>query len=112
MSALQNLNYTLSGKITNLKGEPLIGLTVRAYDKDPVSPDYVLGRAVTDEKGLYEIQFTTKDFQVGGVERSGPDVYIKVFSDEDLLGVSKVKNNSPAKITIDFKVDNSKITPD
>ena len=111
MATHQNLNYTLSGKITSLKGEPVKDLTVRAYDKDPVSPDGLLGSAVTDEAGLYIIQFTTNDFQVGGPEPSGPDVYIKVFSGEDFLGVSKVKNNSPEKITIDLKVDNSKIKP-
>ena len=112
MPALQNLNYFLSGEITNLKGEPLNGLTVRAYDKDPVSPDDALGSTVTDEAGLYSIQFTTKDFQIGGFERSGPDVYINVFSGEDLLGISKIQNNSPTKITIDLKVDDSNIRKD
>jgi hypothetical protein len=112
MPALQNLNYFLSGKITSLKGEPLNGLTVRAYDKDPVSPDDALGSALTDEAGLYSIQFTTKNFQTGGFERSGPDVYISVFSGEDLLGISKIQKNSLAKITIDLKVDNNNIKKD
>ena len=39
-------NYTLSGQITNMKGEPLEGLIVRAYDQHPKSPGNVIGLAI------------------------------------------------------------------
>jgi hypothetical protein len=112
MPAPQSLNYFLSGEITSLEGEPLNSLTVRAYNKDPVSPDDLLARTVTDENGMYKMQFTTKDFQVAGFERSGPDVYINVFCDEDLLGISKIQKNSAVNIRIDLKVDYSSIRKD
>src|SRR5438132_691865 len=95
----KNTTYTLTGKITNLKGDPLNALTVHAYDKDPVSPDDELASAITDEKGLYTIHFTRKDFQIGGAESSGPDVYIKVYSGETFIAKSNVRNNSPKKTT-------------
>ena len=41
--------YSLSGRITDLQGQPLQGLAVNAYDQDPKSPDDFLGEAVTNE---------------------------------------------------------------
>lgn len=34
-----NSTYTLTGRITNMQKEALPGLIVRAYDKDPHTPD-------------------------------------------------------------------------
>jgi hypothetical protein len=100
------VDYALSGRITNPQGEPLESLTVRAYDQDPNTPENLLGKeAVTDAEGRYKITFTEKDFKVGGVESSGPDVFIRVYDGDELLGESLVKCNSKERITIDLQVD-------
>lgn len=49
--------YTISGRITDHSGAPLAGLTVRATDLDPHTPENVLGKpAQTDAEGRYTIR--------------------------------------------------------
>jgi hypothetical protein len=62
-------------------------MSVRTYDQDPKTPENPLGRDdVTDAEERYKISFTEKDFEVGGVERCGPDVFIRVYDGDELLG--------------------------
>jgi hypothetical protein len=69
MANESNSIYTLTGQITNMQKESVPGLIVRAYDKDPHTPDNLLGKeAVTESNGQYTIQFTEADFRIGGVE--------------------------------------------
>jgi hypothetical protein len=97
--------YTLSGRITDQQNQPIEGLIVHAFDQDPKTPENPLGQPVTtDAEGKYRISFTEKDFKIGGVESGGPDVFIRVYDAEELLGESPVKRNSKKTIKIDLKV--------
>ncbi|HUG67047.1 MAG TPA: neuraminidase-like domain-containing protein [Pirellulaceae bacterium] len=105
-TASRDSNYIVSGRITNQQDEPIAGLVVRAYDQDPKTPDNPLGEpAVTDADGRYRIDFTEQDFKIGGMESGGPDVFIRVFAGEELLGESPVTRNAGRSITIDLQVD-------
>src|SRR3712207_6803294 len=96
--------YTLSGRITNRQNEPLEGLDVRAFNQPPRPPENRLGKAVTDAEGVYKINFTEKDFKPGGAE-GGPDVFIRVFEGERLLGESPVSRNAKEETRIDLTVE-------
>lgn len=112
MATKPNSHYTVSGRITNRQGEPLEGLIVRAYDQAPKTPENPLGKdAVTNTEGRYKISFTGKDFEVGGVESGGPDVFIRVYDGDELLVESPVKLNSEKWITIDLRVNYVKADP-
>lgn len=106
MATKSRQNYVLDGRITNLEGNPVAGLTVRAFDQDPNTPDNPLGEvAVTDDLGCYAISFNEKDFKIGGMESGGPDVFICVYGEGDLLGKSPVHRNAKNKLTIDLQVN-------
>ena len=51
------------GKIQNPEGKPLSGITVNAYDRDFPFGKHSLGSTVSDEKGIFEIQFTESKFR-------------------------------------------------
>jgi len=99
--------YTVQGTVKNKEDQPLKGLLVRATDEDPNTPENLLGTPVyTDVKGHYKITYTNADFRLGGKERGGADIIIRVFSPEgELLGKTKRHNNSPQHATIDIEVD-------
>src|SRR5687767_5103060 len=99
-------NYIVTGLITNQRCEPQRGFTVRAFDRNPKTPDKILGESVTYATGRYKISFTEKDFKIGGGE-SGPNVLIRVFDGDRLLGESPVKRNAKRQITIDLQLDNA-----
>lgn len=104
--------YLLTGIITDLEGRPLSGLIVHAFDQDPTTPENPLGKpALTGDKGEYSISFSDKDFVIAGKESGGPDVFIKVFDEEKLLGVSPVKRNQESNITIDLKINYDPLGP-
>lgn len=106
MATQSRSKYIITGRIINRQNEPLEGLTVRAYDQDPKAPANPLGKdAITDAEGRYTISFTDKDFKVGGAESGGPDVFIRVYDGDALLGESPVKRNAKKRITINLQVD-------
>lgn len=77
--------YTLSGRITDLQGQPIEDLLVHAFDQDPKTPDNPLGQpTLTDAEGKYSISFTEKDFKIGSKESGGLDVFIRVYAGEEL----------------------------
>jgi ribosomal protein L7/L12 len=103
--------YALSGCITNRQGQPLKGLTVSAFGQNSNSADDALGEATTNARGRYTIRFAEAQFRPGGEESSGPDVYIRVFDGDALLGGSPVRRNSEKRIAIDFEVDDVAADP-
>lgn len=105
MSPNPNPPFTLTGLISDQNKKPLAGLTVRAFDQDPKTPDNPLGKpAKTNKKGEYAIKFTEKDFKIGGRESGGPDVFITVHDGKKLLGQSAVSRNSKKTIRIDLQI--------
>lgn len=99
------LTHTVTGRITDFRNRPLEHLTVRAYDKDPVSPDDYLGEDMTNADGEYTIRFGESQIHAGGRELGGPDLYICVFDGGQQLGHSEVRRNSGVRVTIDLQLD-------
>src|SRR5215213_879317 len=104
MAVKSNGNHIVNGSITDQQAAPLKGLIVRAFDQDPKTPENFLGESVTDAGGQYKISFTEKDFKLGGVESGGPDVFIRVYDGDALLGESPVTRSAKKQIRIDLAV--------
>jgi hypothetical protein len=70
--------FKISGQIYEKEsGRFLQGLTVRAYDKDLLYDD-LLGSAVTDDEGRFEIIYTEKDFHE--LFEQQPDIYLSIYA--------------------------------
>ena len=98
--------YTISGRITDRSGAPLAGLTVRATDLDPHTPENVLGKPVqTGADGRYTIRYTDADFRLPK-ESGGADIVIRVYDPSgNLLGQSELHRNAGANVMIDVQVE-------
>ena len=69
--------FRISGTVVEEgTGRPLPKLRVRAYDKDRLYDD-LLGTAVTDEGGGFEMTYTGDDFQE--LFEKSPDIYVVVY---------------------------------
>ena len=69
--------FRISGIVEELETKrPLSGLIVRAFDKD-VAFDDDLGMAVTDEVGLFRIEFSEAAFR--DVWERRPDLYLRIY---------------------------------
>ena len=76
--------YRISGRVTDHKTkEGVAGLRVEAWDKDLIFNDLV-GSAVTDEQGAFEMQFDEPYFRELFLDRR-PDLFFKVFLGDKLI---------------------------
>src|SRR5438445_9260841 len=76
--------YRISGTVIERKSDSgIAGLRVEAWDKDLIVDDLV-GSAVTDEQGKFQIQFTEAYFKELFLDRK-PDLFFKIFHDEELI---------------------------
>ncbi|MEZ4824905.1 MAG: hypothetical protein R3C61_01225 [Bacteroidia bacterium] len=105
MSKQPVLTYSLSGHIANRQGESMKGLTVKAFDKDLLTPDDPLGQATTDDRGNYAISFQKSDISRQLPELFGPDLYVCVFADDQLVGESSIFWNAGEQTVIDVVVN-------
>ena len=72
------------GRIVNrANGNGLVGLRVEAWDKDLICDDLV-GSAVTDAQGAFQMEFDASYFQEALLDRQ-PDLFFKVFQDGGLI---------------------------
>jgi V8-like Glu-specific endopeptidase len=72
------MEYKITGQIREEKsGLPVKGLKIRAYDKDLLWDD-LLGTAVTDEGGRFEIEYGTKEFRE--LLEARPLIYLMVYA--------------------------------
>lgn len=77
------LRFTIIGQVTDLEsGVPLPGLFVKAYDKDLLFDD-LLGAALSDAQGRFEIVAEPEDFREFFDAR--PDIYFKVYRGDTLI---------------------------
>lgn len=67
--------WVVRGRVHDESGEPLAGLMVTLFDQDRRYDD-VLGAALTDAEGEFEITYGTREFREG--EEPGPDLYLTV----------------------------------
>lgn len=69
--------YLVSGIVVEAEsGRPLVGLLVRAFDRDVVKDD-PLGAATTDIEGRFVIRFGPHEFR--DFLEMQPDLYLRVF---------------------------------
>lgn len=78
------ITFRIKGKVREAEtGSPLPGLFVKSYDKDLLFDD-LLGSAITDDRGRFDIVCELSDFRDFFELR--PDIYFKVFdSDQETL---------------------------
>jgi hypothetical protein len=63
------------GRMVSEKGNPLEGVQVHVYDKDPLFDD-ALGSAVTDGEGMFRVEYTWSDYKAGEALEGRPDLYV------------------------------------
>ena len=88
-------DFLLKGKIIDKNNLPLNAGRVTAFDYDDIlSPDDLLGEAIVDEKGLFDIRFDKSKFSNGLELLEGtPDVYLRVKNSDghDLIKTSVMR---------------------
>ncbi|WPP48443.1 trypsin-like serine protease [Catalinimonas niigatensis] len=73
------MQYLISGKVKEQEsGLPVVGLHVRAYDKDLIYDD-LLGNSITDKEGKFAMQYGDKDFKEI-FEGDAPEIYLNLLS--------------------------------
>ena len=95
-------SFIVRGQIRHEDGSLLRGVRVRAFDKDLRSEE-LLGEAVTNDKGRYQIAYTAKQFS--RAEKKSADLMVRVFSPKGLLlAASGILFNVPRESRIDIVV--------
>src|SRR5215208_5671366 len=80
------MNYVIKGKIYDSQNNPLQGVSIKAYDRDPLGQD-LLGSSVSNQLGYFEIPFSKKKFDALGIEGE-PEIYLVVADhDKNFLSV-------------------------
>jgi hypothetical protein len=111
------VQFKIEGTITQSETQSdrslLSSITVRAFDKGLPSlgarGEQQLGTdALTDAEGRYAITFTEEDFSRGKSLRRGkvrPDLFIRVFDGDTLLGESNIHFHAEPETRIDLTVE-------
>lgn len=55
-------SFVVQGQVRRTDGSPAVGFVVRAFDQDPQQGEVSLGGAATNDDGVYEIRYTSKQF--------------------------------------------------
>ncbi len=81
--------YLIRGTISNSKGQPLQGLTIRAFDKDAWGENSLGKSSITDEKGNYLITYLDREFRLSPSESGGADIIIRVYDEKLVVSLSR-----------------------
>ena len=105
--------FTITGRIRYENNQAAEGYTVQAFDKDPriyLHPDDRLGKAVTDNEGIFRITFTEDTFK--DWLEGNPDVYL-VIRDRDgkILITTESKENITKKMDFQIKLGRTSANP-
>ena len=96
--------FLVKGKIIDKNNLPLKSGRVTAFEHDDIlSPDDLLGEAIIDGKGLFNIQFDKSKFSNGLELLEGtPDVFLRIKNSDghDLLKTGVMKTNRE----IDYRI--------
>jgi hypothetical protein len=98
-------NYCLAGRRCDQQGNPVSGLTIRAYSHSEQSRDVLLGETTTEREGRYSIRYTWTQPDSRERESLGPDVYILVLAGDEQIGRSPLRRNVGQRVSISLRVD-------
>src|SRR4051812_22389208 len=90
--------WTVRGRV-NCDGAPLVGALIRAFDRE-LRSEYLLGEAVTDADGHYEIHYDGGRYPSG--EKPGANLVVRVGDGETPLISSAVVYRAQAVETVDL----------
>src|SRR6185369_5457327 len=96
--------FVVRGHVTSTAGRPVIGVTVRAFDRD-LRSEQALGEARTGAHGEYRITYTKDRFS--RAEKASADLLMGVVQGETQLyetAVDAIVFNAPADAVIDIVV--------
>lgn len=103
--------YRITGRIRDENNLPVMGCTVKAFDKDPgiyLHPDNRLGKAITDEDGAFEIIFDNKAFE--DWFEGSPEVYLVVRGqDSKVLIRTQAKENTTRRMDFQIKLGRTEV---
>ncbi len=91
--------FSVSGRVLDAGGEPVVGATVFAVDVD-LRRSQMLGQAPTDRDGEYEIRYAADKFT--RAEKDRADLMVRVRLGDDRIAESEVVFNAPAEVRIDL----------
>lgn len=99
--------YIIEGTITDQCQQAVSGFLVEAYDWDPNTPENPLGKPdYTNKKGTYRITYKDEDFRLGGKEKGGADLLIRVYDRQGRqVGKSEIKFNASKKEELNLMLD-------
>jgi hypothetical protein len=107
---MANDTYIATGQVIDRdSGDGVAGLLVQAFDSDPERSAQVLGNGKTDDNGRFSISFSLKQFNY----ETAPDLFFKVFSNEQLLESteSSVLWNANTQESVTIRVSTARQRP-
>jgi hypothetical protein len=102
----------VKGRVAQVDGKPIVKAMVLAQDRD-VRSEQLLGRAVTDNDGRYEISYTSAQF--ARAEKNSADLVVSAYQDEKAIAAkqpmasSAIIFNAQAVETVDLVVGNAEL---
>ncbi len=73
---LPQQGYVVRGRVLQPDGQPLAGVTVKAFDRD-LRQELLLGKAITGNDGSYSISYTTSKFS--RTDKDGADLLVRAY---------------------------------
>ena len=97
-----NQEYAVKGTVRFADSSPATKLKLSAFDRD-LRSEQALGQSQTDRQGLYEIQYSARQFLKA--EKGNADLVVKAFAaDGSLLAASPVLFNAPPSAEVDLTI--------